>query len=162
MKMNLDNPAQSRLVIRLREESHNCWNANCVLASQTMQDAITAFANQVPVTNVDPALVISKALNMYDGTVASGGSRFDSNAIAKYEFRTGKDFTAYDTSGVDPAADLTLSGNVSWVGGWGLSFAAGSKAQAATGASKKLHDMILATGEFTIEAWVAPANVAQS
>ncbi|MBS0612531.1 MAG: LamG domain-containing protein [Proteobacteria bacterium] len=161
MKMNLDNPAQSRLVIRLREESHNCWNANCVLASQTMQDAITAFANQVPVTNVDPALVISKALNMYDGTVASGGSRFDSNAIAKYEFRTGKDFTAYDTSGVDPAADLTLSGNVSWVGGWGLSFAAGSKAQAATGASKKLHDMILATGEFTIEAWVAPANVTQ-
>ncbi len=161
MKMNLDNPAQSRLVIRLREESHNCWNANCVSAAQTMQDAITAFANQVPVTNVDPALVISKALGMYDGTVASGGSRFDSNAIAKYEFRTGKDFTAYDTSGVDPAADLTLSGNVSWVGGWGLNFAAGSKAQASTGASKKLHDMILATGEFTIEAWVAPANVAQ-
>ncbi len=161
MKINLGNPAQSRLVIRLREESHNCWNSNCVLASQTMEDAITAFANQVPVTNVDPALVISKALGMYDGTVASGGSRYDSNAIAKYEFRTGNGFTAYDTSGVDPAADLTLSGTVNWVGGWGLSFGPGSKAQASTGASKKLHDMILATGEFTIEAWVAPANVTQ-
>jgi len=161
MKINLGKPAQSRLVVRLREESHNCWNANCVLASQTMEDAITAFANQVPVTNVDPALVISKALNMYDGTVASGGSRFDSNAIAKYEFRTGNGYTAYDTSGVDPAADLTLSTDRNWVGGWGFSFAPGVKAQASTGASKKLHDMILATGEFTIEAWVAPANVTQ-
>jgi len=161
IKMNLDNPAQSRFVIRLRQEFHNCWNGDCVRASQTMQDAITAFANQVPVTNVDPALVISKALTLYDGTVASGGNRFDSNAIAKYEFKTGKGSTAYDTSGVDPAADLTLSGDVTWVGGWGLKFGAGSKAQASTGASKKLHDMILATGEFTVEAWVAPANVTQ-
>lgn len=161
IKMNLDNPAQSRFVIRLRQEFHNCWNGDCVTASQTMQDAIAAFANQVPVTSVDPALVISKALTMYDGTVASGGNRFDSNAIAKYEFKTGKGSIAYDTSGVDPAADLTLSGDVSWVGGWGLKFGPGSKAQASTGASRKIHDMIMATGEFTIEAWVAPANVTQ-
>ena len=161
VKMNLDNPAQSRFVVRLRQEFHNCWNGDCVTASQTMQDAITAFANQVAPTSVDPALVISKALTMYDGTVASGGNRFDSNAIAKYEFKTGKGSTAYDTSGVDPAADLTLSGDVEWVGGWGLKFAPGSKAQAATGTSRKIHDMILATGEFSIEAWVAPANVTQ-
>jgi hypothetical protein len=160
-KMNLDTPAQSRFVLRLRQEFHNCWDGNCTTASQEMQDAITAFANQVPVTNVDPALVISKALTLYDGTVASGGSRFDSNAIAKYEFKTGKGSTAFDTSGVDPAADLTTSGDVSWVGGWGLKFAPGGKAQASTQASKKLHDMILATGEFTIEAWLAPANVTQ-
>lgn len=160
-KMNLDTPAQSRFVLRLRQEFHNCWNGNCAVASQAMQDAITAFANQVPVTNVDPALVISKALTLYDGTVASGGSRFDSNAIAKYEFKTGKGSTAFDTSGVDPAADLTTSGDVTWVGGWGLKFAKGGKAQASTLASKKLHDMILATGEFSIEAWLAPANVTQ-
>lgn len=160
-KMNLDNPAESRFVIRLRQEFHNCWNGNCTVASQAMQDAITAFANQVPVTNVDAALVISKALTLYDGTVASGGSRFDSNAIAKYEFKTGKGSIAFDTSGVDPAADLTTSGDVSWVGGWGLKFAPGGKAQASTQASKKLHDMILATGEFSIEAWLAPANVTQ-
>ncbi len=160
-KMNLDNPAQSRFVLRLRQEFHNCWNGNCTTSSQEMQDAITAFANQVPVTNVDPQLVISKALSLYDGTVASGGSRFDSNAIAKYEFKTGSGSTAFDTSGVDPAADLTTSGDVSWVGGWGLKFAPGGKAQASTQASKKLHDMILATGEFSIEAWVAPANVTQ-
>ena len=160
-KMNLDNPAQSRFVLRLRQEFHNCWNSNCVSASQTMQDAIAAFANQITPTSVDPAMVISKALTLYDGTVASGGSRFDSNAIAKYEFKTGKGSTAFDTSGVDPAADLTTSGDVTWVGGWGLKFAKGGKAQASTQASKKLHDMILATGEFSIEAWLAPANVTQ-
>ena len=161
-KMNLDNPSASRFVIRLRQELHNCWNGDCPTASQTMQDAITAFANQVPVTNVDPALVISKALLLYDGTVASGGSRFDSNAIAKYEFKSGKGVTAFDTSGIDPAADLTISGGVTWVGGWGLQFAPGGKAQASTAASKKIHDMILATGEFTLEAWVNPANVTQT
>jgi len=161
-KINLDNPAASRFVIRLRQELHNCWNGDCPTASQAMQDAITAFANQVPVTNVDPALVISKALLMYDGTIASGGSRFDSNAIAKYEFKTGKGVTAFDTSGIDPAADLTVSGAVNWVGGWGLQFGPGGKAQASTAASKKIHDMIQATGEFTLEAWVNPANVAQT
>ena len=48
--------------------------------------------------------------------------------------------TAYDTSGVDPSADLTLSGNVTWAGGWGINVGAGGKAQATTSASTKIHD----------------------
>ena len=35
------------------------------------------------------------------------------------------------------------------------------KAQATTTASRKLYDLVKATGEYSIEAWVAPANVAQ-
>jgi hypothetical protein len=35
------------------------------------------------------------------------------------------------------------------------------KAQASTASSSKLHDLITATGEYSIEAWVAPANVTQ-
>ena len=54
------------------------------------------------------------------GTVASGGSRYENNLIALYEFKSGKGSVAFDTSGVDPAADLTLSGDVTWVGGWGI------------------------------------------
>ncbi len=163
-KMNLDTPADSRFVIRLGQEFHNCWTTNggtCASDAIAMQNAIAEFAGDIQPTTVDASLVISKALTMYDGTVASGGSRFDSNAIAKYEFKTGKGVTAFDTSGVDPAADMTLSGNVTWVGGWGLKFGAGGKAQASTAASKKIHDMILGTGEFSLEAWVAPANVTQ-
>ena len=48
-----------------------------------------------------------------------------------------------------------------WVGGWGINVKAGQKAQGSTTASKKLADMIKSTGEFTIEAWMAPANVVQ-
>jgi hypothetical protein len=67
---------------------------------------------------------------------------------------------AFDTSGVDPSADLTLSGSVTWAGGWGITVGAGGKAQASTSSSRKIHDLIEATGEYTIEAWVAPALVA--
>jgi Concanavalin A-like lectin/glucanases superfamily len=161
-KMNLDDPSQSRFVLRLRNEFHNCWNGDCVTASATMEAAIQAFANQIPLTAVDPALVISKALGLFDGTVASGGNRHDTNVIAKYEFKTGKGTTAFDTSGIEPAANMTLSGDATWVGGWGLKFGPGGKAQAATATSKKIHDLVLATGEYSVEAWVAPANVAQT
>ncbi|HEY4644829.1 MAG TPA: LamG domain-containing protein [Steroidobacteraceae bacterium] len=166
-KINLDNAAQSRLVVRLRNEFHNCWPVpaggapNCAGSADTMEAAIQAMIDSIPLTQVDPSLVISKALTLYDGTVASGGSRFDSNAIAKWEFKTGSGATAYDTSGVEPALNLTLSGDVAWVGGWGINVRMGGKAQGSTASSKKLHDLIRGTGEYTLETWVAPANVAQ-
>ncbi len=165
-KINLDDPSKSRFVVRLRDENHNCWNAdgsgvNCAASANRMQTAIEAFAAGISATPVDPTLVLSKALAMYDGTVASGGNRYDSNVIAFYEFKTGTGTTAYDTSGVDPALDLTLSGDTAWVGGWGIQLASG-KAQGTTTASRKLHDLIGATGEYSIEAWAAPANVTQA
>ncbi len=159
VKIDLDTPAQSRLVLRLRNEFHNCWS-NCAADADEMQAAISAFAGQVSATQVDPSLVLSKALGMYDGTVASGGNRYTSNLIGLWEFKTGRGSAAYDTSGVDPALNLTLSGDVTWVGGWGINVRSG-KAQGSTTASRKLHDLIAATGEYTIEAWVAPGNVAQ-
>jgi hypothetical protein len=127
-----------------------------------MLAAITAFANGIAVTPIDPNLVISNALTLKQGTVASGGSRFEANLVAKYMFQTGSGSTAYDTSGVTPAADLSLSGNVSWVGGWGISLGAGGKAQASTSTSQKLAAMIQSSGEYSLEVWAAPANVAQT
>ena len=48
-KINLDNPAQSRLVVRLRDEFHNCWgSAGCAANAQTMLDAVNAFAGRDP------------------------------------------------------------------------------------------------------------------
>ena len=158
-KINLDTPADSRLVLRLREEFHNCWT-DCGTSANVMQAAVQAFSDGVPVTQVDPSLVLSKALTLYDGTVASGGNRYDNAAIAMYEFKTGTGTVAYDTSGVEPALNLTLSGAVTWVGGWGIDLR-GGKAQGTTASSRKLHDLIRATGEYSVEAWVAPANVVQ-
>jgi hypothetical protein len=158
-KMDLNTPLNSRFYERLLTENHNCWS-KCSDNAATMLAAIQAFANMEPLTSVDPSLVMSKALGLTQGTVASGANRFDTNVIAKYEFQTGTGVTAFDTSGVDPSADLTISGSVAWAGGWGISVGAGGKAQASTSSSKKIHDLIEATGEYSIEAWVAPALVA--
>jgi hypothetical protein len=159
-KINLDDPAASRLVVRLRDEFHNCWTASCASDAQDMQNRIAQFAAGVPLTQVDPSLLTSKALTLYEGTIASGGNRYEANVIALYEFKTGQGTTAYDTSGVDPAMDLALSGNVQWFGGWGLNFT-GGRAQASTATSAKLRNLITGTGEYSIEAWVAPGNVVQ-
>ncbi|NBC21924.1 MAG: SDR family oxidoreductase, partial [Gammaproteobacteria bacterium] len=159
-KMDLDNPANSRFVVRLGEEFHNCWSGSCVSDAQDMEDAIQALSDATPVTEVDPSLVTSMALSLPDGIVSSAGGRHETNVIALYEFKTGSGSQAFDTSGVEPSMNMTLSGDYEWVGGWGVSFTEG-KAQASTTSSAKLYDLITATGEFSIEAWVAPANVVQ-
>lgn len=159
-KMDLNDPAESRLAIRLDPEFHNCWTNSCVNDSDDMEAAIAAFANTVPLTQLDGLLVNSKALRLVDGTVASGGNRFESAQIGMWEFKTGNGTTAFDTSGVAPALDLTLSGEYEWFGGWGITINNG-RAQGSTSASRKLHDRIRVTGEYSIEAWVVPANVTQ-
>jgi len=164
-KVNLNHPDQSRLVVRLRDEAHNCWGtAGCAANAQEVLDAINALANNIPVSVIDPTMLISKGLTLYDGTVASGGNRYEAATIAKYEFKTGMGNIVYDTSGLEPALNLTMSGptgSIDWVGGWGLVIKPGGKAQGTAAASKKLTDLIKSTGEFTVEAWVNNANVAQ-
>src|SRR6202167_5652379 len=149
----------SRFFQRLAIDNHNCWS-NCAANAAAMLAQIQAFAQSLTPTNINPSYVVSKALTLTQGTVASGANRYDADTIAKYEFETGTGYVAYDTSGIDPAADLTITGNITWAGGWGINVGAGGKAQATTASSSKLYDMIQATGEFTIEAWVAPALVA--
>jgi len=158
-KIDLTTPAQSRFVLRLGSEFHNCWG-ECAANANEMLTAITQFSDTIPVTEVDPSLVLSKALRLTDGLVASSGGRFESNVVALWEFKTGSGTVAYDTSGIEPATNLNLSGDVDWVGGWGIQIIDG-KAQATTTTSKKIHDALTATGEYSIEAWVIPANVTQ-
>ncbi len=159
-KINLDDPGESRLAVRLSLEFHNCWSQSCSNDGQAMEDAIERFANTIVPTQVDPALVYSKALRLVDGTVASGGNRYEDAQIALWEFKTGTGLTAFDTSGVDPAIDLNFSGNVEWFGGWGITINDG-KAQASTTSSAKLFDVLQESGEFSVEAWVIPGNVTQ-
>jgi hypothetical protein len=157
--INLDNPSQSRFVVRLGSEFHNCWT-NCQENSNFMLEKITDMQDEIVIDTVPEELVISKALRLTDGVVASSGGRFETDVIALYQFKTGESNTAYDTSGISPAANLNLSGDYEWLGSWGISFSNG-KAQASTASSKKLHDLITATGRFSVEAWVTPSNVVQ-
>ena len=158
----------SRFYQRLAIDQHNCWSV-CTTGSMTnpgdaelMLAQIQAYAKMATPTSLNPALVVSKAVKLTQGTVASGANRYDADTIAKYLFSEGAGSTmAYDTSGIDPSADLTLTGHYQFDGSWGLIFlAGGAKAQATVQASSKLNTLIQATGEFSIAAWVAPAVVA--
>jgi len=170
-RMDLDNPDNSQFVLRL-SEGHNLvdWpNVTAAQASIQVRDAIAAFALTVPTTSIDPLLVNSKALKLIDGTIASGGNRYEDAQIGLWEFKSGVGSTAYDTSGMTPALDLQLSGEYEWFGGWGISIRSGDpllgqsdgRAQGSTTDSQKLFDEIRATGEYSMEAWVVPANVTQ-
>lgn len=159
-RINLDTPADSRFVVRLGDEFHNCWTPSCTADAGVMQAAIQTFSDGIAPTQLDPSLLASNALTLYEGTIASGGNRYEASTIALWEFKTGAGGTAFDTSGVPPAMDLTLTGTYEWFGGWGVNFG-GGKGQATTADSAKLHTMLQATGEYSIEAWVVPGNVVQ-
>jgi hypothetical protein len=156
---NIDPGDKSRFVLRLRNEFHNCWS-DCDTNATTMKNAILAFVGAITPLTIDSALVTSKAMKLGDAIIASGGNRSEAHLIALWEFKEGLGATAYDTSGLNPAVDLALSGGYQWVSGYGVEFT-GGKAQGDTTSSKKIHDRILQTGEYAIEAWVVPANVTQ-
>lgn len=158
-KIDLDTPVNSRLSARLTNEFHNCWS-DCTNDGATMLAAITNFADGITPTQVDPTFITSKAMRLTDGIISSSGGRSEANVIARYEFKTGEGVTAFDTSGIEPALNLNFTGDVTWVGGWGVRITDG-KIQGTTAASKKLHDLIKQTGEYAVEAWVAPNNVTQ-
>ena len=166
-KIDLDTPTLSRFYVRLNSESHNCWvppggtAVSCPQSAAAMLAAIQAFANGVPLTQVNPALVVSKAMMLTDGIVASGNNRYDTGEIAKWMFKEGTGTIANDTSGVDPALNLTLAGDYSWVGGWGVAFGPNGGEARGGAASSKIYNAIKSSGEFSVELWAAPANVTQ-
>lgn len=160
-RMRLDNPGASRFVQRLGIDFHNCWDNDCAASATAMRNAIQAFADTIEPTVVDENLIMSKAVGLGDAFVVSSGGRIDTDLIAKYEFKTGTGSIAYDTSGVEPATNLILSGNVGWSSAWGIRIDSNGKAQASVGESRKIYNQIRVTGEYSIEAWVIPDNAAQ-
>ncbi|VAX03836.1 FIG00702062: hypothetical protein [hydrothermal vent metagenome] len=173
--INLDNPASSSLVRRLTE-GHNCWDLSAAAATAEdtdkyvcateMRTAIEDFARTIDLPDeVDTNWVISKALGLKNGLIASGDApRNESGIIALYQFRAGIGNVISDTSGVTPALDLSLEGDegsdFKWVGGWGIEFL-GGHARSNPDDTRKLRDRIVASGEYAIEAWVVPGNVSQ-
>jgi hypothetical protein len=157
-RIRLDNPAQSRLIQRLRNESHNCWS-DCAENANAMQLAIQKLADGISSPTVDSKLITSKAVSLGDAFILSSGGRVDSDLIAKYEFKTGQGTTAFDTSG--SGIHLNLLGNVSWSSAWGVKLADGGRLQATVASSSILAKNIKFTGEYSVEAWVIPNNIDQ-
>lgn len=176
LSANTETRKQSRLYTRLATDGHRCWEAtpgngvSCSESAAVMLNAINYFIDNgipAPDTSELSTMISSKAVSLFeDGIVASGGNRYEASQIAYYEFKLGSGDTILDRSGVSPAMNLTLNGvegtDYEWLGSWGVKFNTdNAKAQASTSTSQKLYNMISSTGEYTIEAWVIPGNVAQ-
>lgn len=157
-KIRLDAPANSRLVVRLSGEAHNCWS-DCNSDAAEMAEAISDFADGIDAVEVDPTLVTSKAVGLADAFVLTSGGRIDSEIIVKYEFKTGKGSTAYDSTG--SGIDLSIIGNVDWSSAWGVKIDSGGRLQATTTNSRQIANQIISTGEYSIETWVIPDSVDQ-
>ncbi|MCR8922373.1 LamG domain-containing protein [Dasania sp. GY-MA-18] len=160
-RINLSSPSESRIVVRVAQERHNC-GSNCGTIATEFTDAISRLAALVPAVGINLATTqISAAQGLVrDGIVASTGGRVEGSLLAKWEFREGEGITVADTSGVDPAIVLTASGDHTWMSGWGMRFD-GGRAQGAVETSTKLSGQLSLTGEYTIETWVVPFNVSQ-
>jgi len=178
-KIDLNAPENSEMYKRLVNQ-HNCWSGSCVADAQSMLTAITAWKNEITsereASNAPPPPVdgaestanlntypVSKALALNDGLILSGGKRYERNLIALWEFKEDdeNENIARDTSGVSPEINLTRNENTDWASGWGIEFASGGRASASISASQKLYDLISPRNEYSIEAWVIPANVTQ-
>jgi len=164
-KASFSNPANSRIVVKLRSEFHYCWSV-CEEDAQQLQTAIEKWATFTGETggNGPPAdLISSTSLTLADGVLGGGTQRYNDQVIAFYEFKEGTGNIAHDTSGITPALDLTLEGPA-WAAGQGIEIQSGIAAGTPE-TSKKLYDYIAggatATHEYSVEAWVIPANVTQ-
>jgi len=162
--VNLNTPEESRVIKRL-QDNHNCWST-CSADATEMQNKITDFAGTLTAANYDMDDAVSYALQMQEGSVAASHNRYESDQIAFYEFKSGSinpdSNIIYDTSGVEPAINLTvLDSNYRWLGNWGIEFTDSRGAMASVDDSRKLFNLIRLTGEYTVEAWVIPANVNQ-
>lgn len=166
-KVNFSDPGQSRLVRRLVADFHYCWN-DCVMDGAMMQAGIEAWAIALQSgsggggTQVTGLVSTSAAFS--DGFEPQGGDRYEDSVIAKWEFKEETGTTAFDTSGVAPAMDLTLSGDAALMSNHGVTMTDG-KAQAEVATSAKLYNAVadVNTGsqQYSLELWVAPMNIVQ-
>ena len=162
-KVDLNNPAMSRVYERPKLDRHNCGGAaECDRIADLFLAAIQDWAMQasanVPPPDGGQQKVVSASTNFAAGMDA-GAARAEANVIAMFKFEEGTGDTTMDTSGVDNPIVLQIEG-MEWVDGGGLRNVSG-KAQASVADSRKLFDMITPDGEYTVEAWVIPDNTNQ-
>jgi len=171
-KVNLTTPSSSRIVRRLSPDQHHCWSNDCADDAVIMETAVQQWAALVNWGGggggsggggTQVSGLVSANLTLADGFEDQGQDRDQTGAVAYWDFKEGTGLTAADSSGVAPAIDLTLNG-ATWLSSYGLAFETGlAVAPAVT--SRKLYDRIAdaQTGsqQYTIEAWVTPANTTQ-
>lgn len=167
-KVNFSDLAQSRLVRRLGSDLHFCWSdcqddaTQMLTEIQNWQNAIESAGGST--ASVDVANLTSNTRTSLDGFEEVGAERYEDGVIARWDFKELTGTVAADTSGVAPAMDLTLEGDVDFMSSYGIDIA-GGRAIANETASRKFYDRVadIDTGsqQYTVEMWIAPANITQ-
>ena len=178
-KIDINTPTNSRIYLRLLQDSHNCWS-DCSSDADTVLAAIEGWKNEIlsgsftpPTVDGDGETPISQGLELRQGQILSGGDRYRRNLVALWEFKAGSGSTIVDSSGVSPQLDLTLQGtekdpnnpdaphDYAWVGGYGVEFKGGYARGNDPLANRKIYDLIAPRNAYTIEAWVVPSDTQQ-
>jgi hypothetical protein len=170
-KVDLTTPSASRLVRRLMPDQHHCWN-DCAADAVIMETAIQQWAALVNWGSgggtgggggTQVSGLVSQNLTLADGFEDQGQDRDNTGAIAYWDFKDGTGTIARDVSGVAPAIDLTLNGPT-LMSSYGIAIDTGN-AIAPASTARKLYDRIaddqVGTQQYSVEAWVTPANTTQ-
>jgi hypothetical protein len=167
-KVNFSNPAASRLVRRLASDFHHCWS-DCGADAGEMLAQILAWQSAIEssggsTAGIDVAELTSEVRQVSDGFEEEGFERFDEGIIARWDFKEEVGTIAFDTSGVEPAMNLSLEEGTELLSAHGIRVT-GGRAIATAEASRKLFDRIASpeTGSqaYSVEAWIANANITQ-
>jgi hypothetical protein len=160
---------------------HECYDPNgaggavdCAANAVELEAAITAWADLIDFGEGGVSIsetLASGSLTLGDGIQDVGSERYSQNLVAFYDFQEGSGTTAFDTSGVAPAINLELEGNVEWMTAYGVQInpADGGldagRVRSESAPASKLYDMIASpqtgTGQYTVEAWITNANITQ-
>lgn len=166
-KVNFADPSASRLVRRLAVDFHFCWS-DCSANAAEMLAQIVAWQAAIEAAGgttggVDVNGLQSPTRMMSDGAEEVGSDRFDTGIIARWDFKEQTGTTAFDTSGVAPAMDLTLEGPT-LMSAYGIDIGEG-RAIASAAASRKLYDRLAdqngGTQAYSVEMWIANLNTTQ-
>ncbi|MGD2167138.1 MAG: LamG domain-containing protein [Gammaproteobacteria bacterium] len=158
-KVDINNPALSRVYQRVAVDRHNCGgDAVCDRIAADFLGAIQSWADQAMPPIPPSGTVLMSATTTFADGQANAGNRVDDSQIALFEFDEGSGDVTVDTSGAGTPITLQIEG-MEWVEG-GLRNVSG-KAEASLADSQKLFDAITPVGEFTIEAWIIADNNTQ-
>ena len=163
-KVNLADPGSSRIVRKLIDEQHNCWS-DCTTDANMLEAAVQAWADAIHFGQGGVSIgetLSSTSLTLADGTEDTSVQRYDTDIIARWDFKEGAGAVAFDTSGVQPSIDLALQGGVTWLTAWGVNIDTGI-VQGMSG-NRKLYDRIAdpktGSGQYSVEAWITNASTA--
>jgi len=167
-KVNLAAPENSRLVRQLKNK-HHCWS-ECGSDGDEMAAAIADWADLIRVEGTTVTAedgLATGTLRMDQGIEDTGSERYRENLVALFEFKQGWGNSAWDTSGSEPPMHLNVGEGVEWMSSYGVRFDSKSaRVRAPPQSSRKLYDRIAkpdaGSQQYSVEAWVTPANVTQS